>query len=434
MQQTQTPDYPERSSFTAALVTAGVLAVLGFALPVLVGERLIFLNLEVFKSGSPVPGILKVLLLYPLLAGIFTIVVGAVARGVARAVTLLGLGLLTVALQIVGASEFSNALMPGVARLPGDAQATLLVMLLGFAGWSMLYAGSLVASLAPSGRLPKVIAGIGGGIFLLHLLLPVLPSEAGSLLLVTPVKALFRGGADGLLAGVMAIVLLSMALNVTASVLGCVLAGTGPRSLGLSRTAAILARIGIFLLLLFPAVIAAVAPGINTTERIATLTLVAKMLCWNIGIYAILPLALADLLSTVALAPSRARPTYPGYSPPPYTRRGYPPGYGEIPAGWPEVQAPPPAGGPHPPMPGAWANYAPTPGGAHPAAPPVRPPHPAPPHGPVPGGYPYPPQGQGPFPAQAPPPQDPRVVELNRLLSRGMITLEEYHRRLRALR
>lgn len=446
MYQTHNPNTPEPSSHTAALVTTGVLAVLGFALPVLVGERLVFLNLEVFKSGSPAPGFLKVLLLYPLLAGVFTLVVAAVARGLARAVTLLGLGVLSVTLQIVGTSEFSEIMLP-TARFPGETRTTLLVMLLGFAGWSMLHAGAQVSGTAPSGRLPKVVAGIGGGIFLLHLLLPVLPPEAGSLLLVAPVKALFLGGTDGLFTGMIAIVLLSLALNLTAAILGCILAGTGPRSRGMSRTAAILARIGIFLLLLSPAVIAAAAPDVGVTERVASLTLLAKMLCWNIGIYALLPLALADLLSTLAPAPSAARPACPVHTPRPYTGQGYPPGYGEIPAGWPEVPAPPPPGGPHPPVPGAWANYPPHPGGAYPAPPPparpgwpppaghpAHPPHPAQPPGPVPGSHPYPPpQGPGRFPAQAPPRQDPRVAELQSLFARGLITREEYNRRLRDL-
>lgn len=447
MHQPYPSDPPRPSGYTAALVTTGILALLGFTLPILVGERLVFLNVEAFRNEAPIPGFIKFLFLYPLLAGIFIIVVSTAARGLSRGITLLGLGLLTLALQIAGASEFSNVMAPAVLKFPGNAQFLILAILTGFAGWSMLYAGALVSSISPSSRLPKVIAGVGGGVFLLHLLLPVLPTEAGSLLIVTPIKALARGGIEGPALGMFVIVLLSMVFNLTASVMGCVLAGTGPQSRGLSRTTGILARIGIFCLLLFPLVVTAVAPNMHPTERLYTAVLIAKLLCWNIGIFAVLPFGLADLLLSIVTVSSSRRPPCPEPARPPFTGQGYPPGYGEIPVTWPEHPAPPPPRGTYTPVPGAWANYPPAPGGGHPASPPparpgwpspagqpAHPPHPAPRPGPVPGGYPYPPQGQGPIPAQAPPPQDPRVAELQNLFARGLITREEYNRRLRELR
>ncbi len=410
----------------APAVSVGILAVIGFALPVLAGRELVFPSLLPFTSEGRMFTVEMILLLmYPLIAGIATIVAAAVARGRLRGGILVGLGLLTVVVNLTGANvlpQFSQMLAQGVSD---SARTAALTVLLGFAGWSLLWAGAGVVAGREWDRLPKILAAVGGALFVLHLLLPILPSQAGATLLGFPFKLLTAEAVPPEAKGLGALILLSMVLNVIGSVVGFCLAGSRTGT-GLAKGIRVLAVCGVVLLLLTPLYALLLAVGSSSETLAPALLAYVKFLCTGIGLFAVIPLGLADLLGAGTSPAAFAA----GAGPAPYG-----PGYG-APYG-----APPP----HPGYPACPPQGYPGQAQPAPRAYPGYPPPAQPPQGPgAPYGWPSPPAGQPrggqPQPAApgtwpAPPagacPPDPRLAEAYRLLMAGAITREEYERRWR---
>ena len=419
----QPPAAPSRGATPAVFV--GVLALVGFGLPILAGRELVFPALAPFTAeGRMLTFGMVLLLMYPLAAGIATIVAAAATKGRARGGILLGLGLLTVVVNLSGANvlpQFSQMMAQGVED---SARAAVFTVLLGFAGWSLLWAGAGAVAGQEWNRLPKVMSAVGGALFVGHLLLPVLPSQAGATLLGFPFKLLTSQAAPAEAKGFGAIILLSMILNVIGCVLGFCLAGSRTGA-GLAKGIRVLSACGVALLLLTPLYVFLMAVGGNSEALAPALLAYAKFLCLGVGLFAVIPLGLTDLLGAGA-APAAGAPRV---GPAPYGP-GYGAPYGAQPP-WPGYPAYPPQGQPpqgypvqRAPMPPGYPGYPP------PAQPPGRPgaqpAWPAPPSGQHQGGY--PPAGRPPAGAYPP---DPRVAEAYRLLMTGAISREEYERRLR---
>jgi hypothetical protein len=125
-------------------------------------------------------------------------------------------------------------MMGPIARLPGIMVAIVLAAL-ALVG---VFAGLRIQRVDPLSNLGRLLAGIAASVYLLVQVLPVLPPEAGSVLLALPFK-LMEGPVF-----VAVWLLLMMAALSTVAVLACVTFGTNP------RTNSRLARAGILILLI----------------------------------------------------------------------------------------------------------------------------------------------------------------------------------------
>jgi len=189
------PAYPPADRRTANIIVLGAILLAAFACPVLAPNysntagmwvEPYFLNVEGLGE-SMVPGVVKFHLVYPAIAGLALIILAPLLRNFIRSVCILVLGLIPVIVAM--ASSDVRYLLRGTswgfAGTPWGA--SMVLACLAFVG---LYTGARARWYRP-GSLAAYIAGaVGGGLYLVQLILPVLPEEMGTLPIVCMVKML----------------------------------------------------------------------------------------------------------------------------------------------------------------------------------------------------------------------------------------------------
>jgi len=198
-------DYGKKYGFLWGVLLAG-----GALLPVLIPDgtgdySLKSLNFE-FLGEASMPGTVKFLLLYPLLAGIAGALVARYSRSYGRAISLIAIGA-----------------FPWIATLPADLSALgpfaasfhhviyycygLALLLLG------LFVGLRIQMARPDSLFARLTAGISGALLLLMVALPVLP--AGKIAFLIPFDLMAASASAGML------VLLALACGMAVAVIGC---------------------------------------------------------------------------------------------------------------------------------------------------------------------------------------------------------------------
>ena len=189
------PAYPPSDRRTANIIVLGAILLAAFACPVLapkfsdtggVSVRPYFLNVEGLGE-SLVPGVVKFQLVYPAIAGLALIILAPLLRNFIRSICILVLGLIPVIVAL--ASSDVRDVVKGTSRELGciSWNASAVLGCLAFIG---LYVGTRSRWYRPVSLAAYIAGAVGGGLYLVQLILPVLPEEAGTLPIVCMVKML----------------------------------------------------------------------------------------------------------------------------------------------------------------------------------------------------------------------------------------------------
>lgn len=141
-----------------------------------------FMNIQGL-GAEHLPGIMALILIYPLLGGIGALFTCIYAPILARGITLCCIGGLFAI--IVFANQGSVLAARAIGALPGGS-GMIMLWIFWFFGLSMIVVSIRVRRYRPISLAAYVIGAIGAGLYFLSLLLPVLPINAGGLWLATP--------------------------------------------------------------------------------------------------------------------------------------------------------------------------------------------------------------------------------------------------------
>lgn len=173
------------------LMILGLVLLAGFLLPMIVmtpvGLDMVFPNLMVLGGG--VAGHVILIAVYPAVAGVIVLLI-ARRSGPLRSAVLMGLGGVFLILLLASGRDGAERLILGSGDLPFLHLASLLIGLFALMG---LFVGSRARYYCPDSQVAAIIGIIGGILYVVNLLLPVLPPEAGSVNLVLPFKMLAQG-------------------------------------------------------------------------------------------------------------------------------------------------------------------------------------------------------------------------------------------------
>ncbi len=170
-----------------AFVRLGVVLLVGFLLPMVIagdgGLRLIFVNILVLGQGGA-PIVTKFWHLYPAIAGIAAILLAVRGKGIARGIVLMLMGMLAVVISIRSGSDAElPRLGGGLSEFStGSARVVALLAMVG------IYVGSRARCFRPRSTAAAIVGAVGGGVYLLTLVLPTQPKEVGTIPLLTPLK------------------------------------------------------------------------------------------------------------------------------------------------------------------------------------------------------------------------------------------------------
>lgn len=282
----------------------GIALLVGFLLPIVIpfgGEvKVIFPNFLVLGEADA-PFLVKFMCLYPGLAGIAVMLMAYGWGGVGRSITLMGLGLLPIALLMTD-RDVQRGLgeMARVWGALGGAAA-----LLGLFGIMGVFAGSRARSFCPGSRSAAVVGAAGAGLYLLSLVIPTqmpgLRRSSTTIGLIQPFELL--GIQELATLGIAQIV--SMALVIAASILCLLNAREGGNAEPLARHAFRLLVGGFLISFVAGMFFGMTAGGGLPGEAIVPVVfLLLKMVCWVMGILLLTPVGLTDLLVNTSSAGS----------------------------------------------------------------------------------------------------------------------------------
>ena len=260
------------------------------------------------------PWAVKFMALYPGLAGVVVLVLGGAARGIGRSIALIALGVLPF-LVLAGAPEGQALAMPmghGLLASLGSPSMTawFLTSLAGFVG---VFVGSRARCFRPASMAAAVIGFVGGIVYLIALVLPVLPSELGTIELLAPFRLLNERGMEVFGAAWLA----GIGFMIPAALLCILNLGQRADPARLARTAFTLLVVGCSL----AGAIAFIQPVSQLGEVAeplrgivlgAVITMTGKLVCWMLGLLLLVPVGLTDLVINLSRGKSAPHAATPG--------------------------------------------------------------------------------------------------------------------------
>jgi len=301
---------PSEGARKRNIIWLGIVILLGFLLPAIVPAwqevKVVFPNVLVLGEEQ-VPIGVKLFCLYPGIAGVAVILLAALLRGIARSIVLLGLGALFIVLLLVLEGEGGRGAVGGpIGALVASPGAMVVIEHLAFLG---LFVGSRARCFRPASLAAAIIGTVGGGLYLVSLVLPLLPPEAGSIELIRPFRALENK--DTVIPALGMVTM--MGCLMAASTLCIVNVRRNSYAEGLARKAfelLVVAYVSLFAAGMAEAAKRLVSqPGVRGELVLAALLETIKSLCWIVGPLLLIPVGLTDLL--VNLLPPPAVPVVP---------------------------------------------------------------------------------------------------------------------------
>ncbi len=167
----------------------GLVLLAAFLMPIMVpgfgagsSSEWIFVNLEVFRQE--VPWQVAVVMLAPAVGGVGIILASRLLRHPVRGAVICALPILPVLLLLLD-EEVARDVKFAFSATPTESKVLLILWCIALIG---LLVGIRTRWYRPANPAAYVVGCVGGGTYALSLLLPVLPSEAGYIALVTPFK------------------------------------------------------------------------------------------------------------------------------------------------------------------------------------------------------------------------------------------------------
>lgn len=270
------------------MIVLGVLLLVGFLMPIVDGANVKFPNFAVFSAGGA-PWQLFVIMLAPGVAGLAMILLAWLGRHPVRGIVTIALPLLPVLVLMLDA-EVRRSFSFTFRDMPGEIILAVLLLNL---GWIGLLVGARARWYRPRRRAAYWIGLAGAIAFMVFLMLPIMPAEAGHIPLITAFK-MFEVPPMRLVAfGVVAWI----ACTVPAGVL-CLMTDPGKSADFARRRAG-----GAFRLLIAGAAAFGLcaATALLQNARAAgvvtpVFTALIKFGCWGVGMILLLPTGITDLV------------------------------------------------------------------------------------------------------------------------------------------
>jgi hypothetical protein len=285
----------------------GLALLAAFFLPVIgpdalgAGTRVLFINIEGLFQTDPSGGMLKVQLLYPLIAGVAVLVLAGNLPQMSRSVWLLVLGVMPFIL-LFSSAEVRRGFEMGFEQMT-QGRSPILGGVIGLIAFAGLFAGSRARALRPSSAAAAVLGAVGGGMFILSLFLT---TPAGEMSLVQPFTMLFGERPRGMSAGdsgvvvFMALVAIVHMLCLIGSSILCLINASTTRTDAGPR-AALAFRLWVWSMLVLlvgfsVGLVIALSEGVPAEAAMPAVTMIVKMLIWIAGL---MLLALAGLTEVI---------------------------------------------------------------------------------------------------------------------------------------
>lgn len=317
------------------LKAIGIGLLVAFIFPVITsgyrGMQFMFANIE--GLGQRAPFMVKVQLIYPLIAGIILLVIAGKARNAGKAGLILILGLLPF-LLLLASPELQRALSRSMRRVPGFGSMGT-VFLLSFLADVGILAGAHQLRVNPKIKIGSIIASLGAGLWIIKMLIPI----QGQFMFIAPFQIMFARDRSG--AGILFVLGLAMIISMVLMVMIVIkcFTSTQPKADRGSLGAKII-KLWWYTLLVWSAVIlyfmilgsAVGGRGIGGMGFLAFITILIKFVPWFLGLYLLIPIGVSEFL---LLSPEESTPAFASATAPPQP--------GATPA------APPPPPTPQPP-------------------------------------------------------------------------------------
>ena len=291
-------DVDDESGRAHNLRVLGTLLLVGFILPVLEvtdsKSKVTFANIVVLGDEDASAAV-KFLFLYPALAGLAVVALGAAARGVGRSVALIAIGLLPL-LVLAGAGGVPSALELAAEVADEFWEAALALWLVGFV---CLFAGSRARVYRPEGRAAAFLGAAGGILYLASLLVPCGFVAGGGIALLEPFHLMGRHKEFVIGLGTLG----SMGCLVAASILCVANVTRGPSSQAraswafrLVVVACAVPIVGAF------ANVLATSDDLGLGQEVSLSLATIKGACWVLPLLLLVPVGLADMVLNLSVA------------------------------------------------------------------------------------------------------------------------------------
>gem|GEM_PF-3184573 len=275
----------------ANMIFLGVILLIGFAMPLIqfnpfTQERNAeFINITIL-SAEHAPAQIIVLFLAPGIAGMGLLILQAFTKHPVRGLVVLFLALMPL---LIALTDSQTIVMLNVFQkhIPAKAALTMLVVFLGlFVAPVALLAGMRSRGYRPASQVAYWFGAVGAGAWFIFLAAPILPSEAGSIFLMLPIKLMGQSGAGGVSMGL----LVTMVCTSISAVL-CIInkPASDPRKA--------LSQAGLaFWTLVIGFVVFMLCVSGQFIKNFPTFINSMKSLCWFMGMFLLFPAGITDLI------------------------------------------------------------------------------------------------------------------------------------------
>jgi hypothetical protein len=293
----------------------GIALLIAFFFPV-IGDKILFISISgLWEKG--VPDILRIEILYPLIAGAALISLARKARSVGRAAWILAIGAFPFLLLLVN-GEVRSGLAEITKGLPGSGSMGANLVLSGLAAFAIL-SGAYASRVRPEQALGAHVAVAGAGLYFITLFIPVNKQFP----LIAPFKMMVAH--DPTKYGVMFIsglvVLACMALVILACLRCFRLPGPAAER---EKTGTAVLKLWFAQFYVYGAFLAygliislAQGRGESGTMVLAFLTTLGKFGVWIIGLFLLIPLGIAEMIIAGARPEAKPSPAVEGGKPEP---------------------------------------------------------------------------------------------------------------------
>ncbi|MCP4375100.1 MAG: hypothetical protein GY794_02800 [bacterium] len=286
---TGSKNHPSQASRQRAnMIFLGAILLIGFVMPIIMvnpftQERdVLFLNM----SFDNTPFLASVFLLAPGVAGISLLILQGVAKHPVRGIAIISLAVLPILLALIDL-QIIEFLGPIVEFAQTEAAFYMLVFFLGlFVAPVVLLAGIRSRGYRPESTLAYWFGVSGAAAWFIFLILPILPSEAGHIFLMFPIRLMSHTGVGG---GSMGLLIMTICMSISALI--CIINKPSAEIKNARKQANLAFRV-----LLAGFILSQLCASTQIIRSFPGFMLTIKFMCWFGGMFLLLPAGITDLI------------------------------------------------------------------------------------------------------------------------------------------
>ncbi len=270
------------------MIFLGAILLIGFVMPIIMvhpftqQRGLLFFNMSL--KDTPFLGI--VLLLAPGVAGISLLVLQGVAKHPVRGIAIVSLAVLPILLALIDL-QIIGFLGPIGEFAQTEAAFHMLVFFLGLIVAPMvLLAGIRSRGYRPESTLAYWFGVSGAAVWFIFLIIPILPSEAGHIFLMFPIRLMSHTGVSG---GPMGVLIMTACMSISALI--CIINKPTAEIKNVRKQTNLAFRV-----LLAGFLVAVLCAFTQFIRSFPAFMLNIKFICWFGGMFLLLPTGITDLI------------------------------------------------------------------------------------------------------------------------------------------